>query len=85
MRRNYKSGIISNNTISYNKITNSKTATPLIINNTTGEVIKNKSFESTTPTSRGSRNSSNHSKSPKIKSQLSSEYNDDYSSDYEYY
>jgi|688.fasta_scaffold1082891_2 hypothetical protein len=82
MHRNYKSGIISNNTIAYNKIINAKTATPLIINNTTGEIIKSKTLiEPTTPTSR--RSSRSYSKSPNIKPQFSTDIDD--TSDYEYY
>lgn len=83
MHRNYKSGIVSNNSIVYNKNTNTKIASPLIINNTTGEIIRSKSVdESTTPTS-SRRSSRNYSKSPKIKPQFTNDINDD--SDYEYY
>lgn len=82
MHRNYNSGIVSNNSIVYNKNTNTKTASPLIINNTTGEIIRSKSVdESTTPTS-SRRSSRSYSKSPKIKPQFTNDIDD---SDYEYY
>lgn len=84
MRRNYKSGIMSNNTIAYNKHTNSKIASSIVINNTTNEIIKTKTLdEATTPTSK--RSSRSYSKSPKIKSQYSNNDNYDDISDYEYY
>lgn len=83
MHRNYKSGIISNNTIAYNKKTNSKSASPLIINNTTGEIIKSKSLDEPVTPSSSKRSSRNYSKSPKINPLYSNDINDD--SDFEYY